>query len=229
VGPRWIEKRFYVSTELGPGLENRTLVIVNAPSPAHASYLIPRRELAGQSVPRHIRVLAPAIPFVTIHRLDERTLAIRPRGGYLRWFLDQVFRSDRRRLALGEQVRLTGMTVTISSLTTDGRPAEAMFRFDVPLESPSLLWLCFRGGGFEPFRPPAVGQAVEIRFDWRTLLSPTRPGTASNGGADSVDDFCDQAAEAAGLARASIRESAVNSAAWMQSGMPTPSYAMPAK
>jgi hypothetical protein len=181
VGPRWIEKRFYVSTELGPELENRTLVVVNAPSPVHAGYLIPRRELGGQSVPRHIRVLAPAIPSVTIHRLDERTLAIRPRGGYLRWFLDQVFRSERRRFALGERVRLTGMTVTISSLTADGRPAEAMFRFDVPLESPSLLWLCFRRGGFEPFRPPAVGQAAEIRFDWKTFLSSTRPGTASRG------------------------------------------------
>jgi hypothetical protein len=147
----------------------------------HANYLIPLRELGGQSVPRHIRVLAPAIPAVTIHRLDERTLAIRPRGGYLRWFLDQIFRSERRRFALGERVRLTEMTVTISSLTADGRPAEAMFRFDVPRESPSLLWLCFRAGGFEPFTPPAVGQAAEIRFDWGPLLSPTGPGTASRG------------------------------------------------
>ena len=67
------------------------------------------------------------------------------------------------------------MTVTITSLTADGRPAEATFRFDVPLESPSLLWLCFRGGGFEPFTPPAVGQEAEIRFDWKALLSPPVP------------------------------------------------------
>jgi hypothetical protein len=179
LGPRWVEQRLYVGTALGTDLEDRTVVIVNAPSPVHASYLILRRELRGQSVPRHTRVLAPAIPSVTIHRLDERTLAIRPRGGYLRWFLDKVFRSERRRFAVGERVRLTGMTVTISSLTADGRPDEAIFQFDVPLESACLVWLCFRGGGFEPFRPPAVGQAAEIRFDWRALLSPSRPGTAS--------------------------------------------------
>jgi hypothetical protein len=173
VGPRWVEKRLYVDTELGPALWDRTVVIVNAPSPVPATYLILRRELDGQSVPRHTRVLAPALPSVTIRRLDERTLAIKPQGGYLRWFLDQVFRSERRPLALGEEVRLTGMTVTISSLTADGRPAEAMFRFDVPLESPALLWLCFRGSGFEPFRPPPVGQAVEIRFDGKAFLSPT--------------------------------------------------------
>ena len=65
------------------------------------------------------------------------------------------------------------MTVTITSLTADGRPAEATFRFDVPLESPSLLWLCFRGDGFEPFTPPAVGQEVEIRFDWKAIVDPS--------------------------------------------------------
>jgi hypothetical protein len=175
VGPGWVEDRLYVHTPLGPGLEDRTVVILNAPSAVNASYFILRREVSGQSVPRHTRVLAPAIPSVKIHRLDERTLAIRPKGGYLRWFLDQVFRSERRQFALGEQVRLTGMTVTISALTADGRPAEATFRFDVPLESPSLLWLCFRGDGFEAFTPPAVGQEVEIRFDWQPLLWPGRP------------------------------------------------------
>ncbi len=181
LGPRWVETRLYVGTALGSSLGDRTVVIVNAPSPVHASYLILRRELDGESVPQHTRVLAPAIPSVTIRRLDGRTLAIRPRGGYLRWPLDQVFRSERRRFALGEQVRLTGMTVTISSLTADGRPAEATFRFDVPLESPSLVWLCFRGDGFEPFTPPAVGQETEIRFEWKALLWPARLRTTSMG------------------------------------------------
>jgi hypothetical protein len=72
----------------------------------------------------------------------------------------------RRELALGERVLLTGMTVTITALTSDGRPAEAAFEFDVPLESPSLLWLCFRGDHFEPFTLPAVGRDLEIGFDW---------------------------------------------------------------
>ncbi len=172
LGSQWAERRLYVQTALGSSLEDRTVVIVNAPSPVNASYLILRREVAGQSIPRHTRVLAPAVPSVMIRRLDERTLAIKPRNGYLRWALDRVFRSERRPFEVGEQVRLTGMTATISSLTADGRPDEAKFRFDVPLESPSLLWLCFRGDGFEPFTPPAVGQEVEIRFDWKAFLWP---------------------------------------------------------
>lgn len=178
LGPAWIEKRLYVGAELGASLEDRTVIIVNAPSPIHAGILVLRRELEGKSVPRHTRVLAPAIPLVIIRCLDKYSLAIRPRGGYLRFVLDQVFRSERRRLAIGERVRLTGMTVTITSLTGDGRPAEATFRFDETLDSPSFLWLCFRGGGFEPFTPPAVGQEIEIRFDLKPLLWPSRPSSA---------------------------------------------------
>ena len=45
------------ATPLGPSVEDRTVVIVNAPSPVNASYLILRRELSGQPVPRHTRVL----------------------------------------------------------------------------------------------------------------------------------------------------------------------------
>jgi hypothetical protein len=180
LGPAWAENRLYVPMALGSSMGDRTVVIVNAPSPVHASYLVFRRELQGLTVPRYTRVLSPAMPSVSIRRLDERTLAIRPRGGYLRWPLDQVFRSERRGFALGEQVTLSGMTVTISSLTADGRPDEATFEFEVPLESPSLLWLCCRGGGFEAFTPPEVGHEAEIRFDWKGLLLPARPRRADS-------------------------------------------------
>ena len=152
-------------------------MIVNAPSAAHANFLLLLRELRGESLPDHIRTLAPAIPHVTIRRLDDRTLEIRPAEGYLKFVLDRIFRSERRELALGERVKLTGMTVTIIALTPDGRPDEATFRFDEPLESPSLVWLCFRGDGYEPFTPPAVGQEVEIPFDGKAVFRP--PGWPS--------------------------------------------------
>ncbi len=172
VGPKWIEHRFYVQVPLPPGAEGRTLVIVNAPSPPHACYLVLRNELEGQPVPRAVRVLAPAIPWVVIRRVDERTLAIRPGNGFLDWVVDRVFRNERRPMSLGQCVRLSGMDVEITEMTADGRPAVATFRFDVPLESSSLLWLCYRHGRFEPFTPPAVGQEIEIPFDLETLIRP---------------------------------------------------------
>jgi hypothetical protein len=172
MGPSWVENRLYVHTELGPEVSDQALVIVNAPSAAHAGYTIFRRALSGKSVPLHTRVLAPAIPSVTIRRLDERTLAIRPGRGYQDFIMDQLFRTERRALVLGEQVKLSGMTVEIADLTPDGRPAEALFRFDEPLESPSLHWLCFRGNHFEPFLPPPIGREVTIKFDGWAMLLP---------------------------------------------------------
>ena len=180
MGPRWVENRLYVHTQLGPEVRDQTLVIVNAPSAAHAGYTIFRRALSGQSVPLHTRVLAPAIPSVTIRRLDERTLAIRPARGYLDHVMDRLFRTERRALVLGEHVKLSGMTVEITDLTADGRPAEAVFRFDEPLESPSLRWLCFRGNHFEPFVLPPIGQEATIKFDGRAMLLP-KTGSLGSG------------------------------------------------
>jgi hypothetical protein len=165
LGPRWIEDGFYVRVPLGRSLDDRTVVIVNAPSPVHAGYLLLLRELGGLSGPAHVRVLAPAIPAVNIRRIDAQTLAIRPHGGYLRFLLDQVFRSERRPFSRGAQVRLTGMTATIASLTADGRPDEVTFRFGIPLESDSLVWLCHRHGRFEAFAVPAVGEDVDLEFE----------------------------------------------------------------
>src|SRR5262249_39668327 len=81
-------------------------------------------------------------------------------------------RSERRPMAPSEEVRLTGMIARVTSLTADSRPAVATFRFDEPLESPSFVWLCFRGVGFEPFVLPAVGRETDIRFDLRAVITP---------------------------------------------------------
>jgi len=162
-GPQQFEDRFYVRAALPPSVASQTVVIVNAPSSLHACYLPLLRTLDGAPVPRHTRVLAPALPAVTVRRLDDRTLSIRPEQGYLSWILDQLFRDKRRPFGLGQRVILTGMTVEITALTEDGRPAEATFQFDRPLEHASLCWLCYRENRFEPFTLPAIGAGVEIR------------------------------------------------------------------
>jgi hypothetical protein len=177
VGPKWVEDRLYVHAPLGPSIGEKTLVIVNAPSPVHAGYVAFQQVLNGDPMPRHIRVLAPAIPSVIIRRPGIRTLEIRPAVGYIDWVLDRVFRGERRPLSLGDEVNLTGMTATVTALTSDGRPAVATFRFDVPLESDSLVWLCWKGSRFERFVLPDVGGEATIRFDWRAVFTP--PGLGS--------------------------------------------------
>jgi hypothetical protein len=172
LGPWWVGERLYIHAVLGPSIADKDLVVVNAPSAIHASYLNFRRVLAGEPYPRHTRVLAPAVPAVTIRRVDERTLEIRPKHGYLHVALDQIFRNERRPMALDEEIKLTGMTAKVTELTSDNRPAVATFRFDEPLESESFVWLCYRGNAFEPFTPPHIGHETSIRFDWGAVFIP---------------------------------------------------------
>jgi hypothetical protein len=166
LGPKAVMDRFEVKTPLGPSVREQSVVIVNAPSPLHASCLPIQRGVNGLPVPRHTRVLAPGMRSVRIRRPSKNVLIIRPEKGYLYWVADRLFRDVQHPLSLGEKVELTGMTVEVTALTEDGRPAEAAFQFTVPLEDASLLWLCYRGKAFEPFTPPAVGDSVELRISW---------------------------------------------------------------
>jgi hypothetical protein len=161
-GPGRIGEALRVRSPLPADVSQRTVVIVNAPSPIHACYLPVERELAGLPVPGHTRVLAPGWPAVRVRRPDARTLVVRPERGYLDWAPDKLFRGERRPFRLGQRVDLTGVTVEVTALTADGRPAEAAFRFAPPLEDPTLVWLSFRDGEFAPFSPPGVGEELEL-------------------------------------------------------------------
>jgi hypothetical protein len=172
LGPWWVNDRLHVHAPLPPTIGEKTLVIVNVPSPIHAGYVFFRRAAEDMPIPRRLRLLAPATPAVTIRRLDDRTLEIRPEQGFLRTAFERLFRNERRDLPLGAEVNLTGMTARVMELTPDRRPAVVTFRFDEPLESPSFVWLCYRGNRFEPFVPPAVGHATEIRFNWSAVVMP---------------------------------------------------------
>ena len=125
---------------LGEGAEERTVVIPNAPNVFLTSYMPATRALAGKSVPMRMRSLAANTFFpVPIHmtRQDERTLVVKPRGGFP-WYL---VRDRYHPLPVGHKIELTGITVEILALADEGWPLEVAYRFDGPLEDPSLLWL----------------------------------------------------------------------------------------
>ena len=109
-----------------------------------------------------VRFAPPSQSAVAIHRPDARTLLIRPVDGYLGLIYDRLYRNRDYPMSLGERVELTGLTIEVTALTDDGRPAEAAFRFHIPLEDPSLLWLKWEGGSFVSFTPPSVGETVEL-------------------------------------------------------------------
>jgi hypothetical protein len=70
--------------------------------------------------------------------VDDRSLAIRPEKGYLRWPMDRVFRSEHRPLRLHEKIVLSGMSVEIIELTEDGKSRGSDLSIQCPLGRPSF-------------------------------------------------------------------------------------------
>jgi len=162
VGPRRLMEQFMVPPITDPAVERQSVILVTARIVLGASYLPINQELAGLPVPAHVRFLAPYQPPVEIDRVDDRTLVVRPSGGYLKSAWDQLARNDRHPMSLGERVELTGMTAEVTAMTDDGRPAEATFRFERPLEDAAHRWLSWGPNGYEAFTPPGVGERVTI-------------------------------------------------------------------
>ena len=73
-----------------------------------------------------------------------------------------VVRSEARTMRLDETIDLSAVTIEITELTDDGRPAEATLRFRVPLEDPSFRWLFVKDFRYVPFIVPGIGETVEV-------------------------------------------------------------------
>ena len=167
-------------------LAGRDLILVDAPGSYVVGFLLPGRLFEARSLPGHLRVLSSGLAPLEVRRTGVRTLVVRPDGGYypppgpegqgwaalrepvsLTYFLRRMERlpQDGAELAtLGQEVRLTNVTVKITGLTHDGRPAEAEFRFGRPLEDPVFRWVAWsrRESAYRAFRLPRVGETVRI-------------------------------------------------------------------
>ena len=144
-------------------IRNQTLVTVSTPADLLAATLPIMRAVANEPVPQYGRVLSAAVRHLEITRTDERTLRLRMDNGFMTRPWCQVFRNPiTHPMKKGDTIRLTGLTVEVTEVTNDGRPIEALFRFDVPLEDPSLRWVVFKDMAYIPFTPPAIGKTVQV-------------------------------------------------------------------
>ncbi|MCC6192685.1 MAG: hypothetical protein IT318_26990 [Anaerolineales bacterium] len=145
----------------GPALLEQSVIVVNAPSFAHATYLPLLREAHGLPVPARVRGLASGLGALTVTRPDATSLTLTPALGFLTGF-DGVFRGPAHPLALGTVINLGDLQVTVLALTPNGRPATAAFHFARPLEDPAYRWVIWQAHDYAPWSPPAVGQAVTL-------------------------------------------------------------------
>jgi hypothetical protein len=165
-GPTKVVQALQVRTPLDESVTNQSLIIVNAPSAMHAHYVPIIQHIQGKPVPKHTHVLAPAVPAVSVRRLDANSLLVQPEEGFYTFLLDRLFRTPEHPFREGDRVELADMTVEIAALTPDNRAAAAIFRFKTPLEDASLRWLKYEHGDFVPFTPPAPGETTVLLADW---------------------------------------------------------------
>ena len=149
-----------------------TVIIATTPSDALVAYVPIMRRSRGQPGPAHIYWLATATTAVTFVRVDAHTLRIAPERGFLLHEIDQMMRSPRLRpFAVGDRVPLSGLTIEIESVTSDGRPATVLAHFERPLEDRTLTWLRWERHAYVPYAPPAIGSRETLpAVDFSKLL-----------------------------------------------------------
>jgi hypothetical protein len=161
-------------------VRHQQVLIVQTPA-AFVSVLGPLIQAAwGHAIPARTLVLGSGIFSTTVERPSDRILRVRPAGGYLlpegqapqgppqpafdlRYMFmpfDHLYRDSP--MQLGEMVVIPGITVEVTQLTSTGRPAEATFTFDRPLDDTSLRWVRWSNGVYVPFDLPAIGETVTL-------------------------------------------------------------------
>lgn len=154
-----------------PGVEQRTVVLINPPADAYAGYIPPLREAEGRPRPAHLHWLATAASEVEVERLDDHTLRVRPRLGFLARASERMQRGDRAPMRVGHRVVLTEMTITVTESTPAGRPLEVLARFTRPFSDPQLYFQAWSHGRFVPFEVPPRGKPVTLpAVDFSSLL-----------------------------------------------------------
>ncbi len=141
-------------------IRHQRLVIVNAPNALRFFHWFFVRAVKGQPIPAQTRVLSYGAAPLTIYRADAHTVWVRWEGRQ-----EPISRPRGHPLVAGERVHVAGTDVEVSAVTDDGRPAEAIFRFDKDLDDPALRWLRWEKyeSRFVSFRPPSIGETVAVQ------------------------------------------------------------------
>jgi hypothetical protein len=145
-----------------PDLAGRTLVVVRGPDIFTTSWAVLIRQNLGLSIPDRLRVLGTTLGQVEVSRSDSRTLRLAAPMGFVTFPLDRIMRSYDRPFRVGETHGLGDLTIRVTAITGEGRPAELSCRFQKPLEDSSLVWAERSADGYQPFALPEVGETVVL-------------------------------------------------------------------
>lgn len=152
--------RFVRSLPSERALATQDLILVTSFDAAGSGYVSLKRDMTGGVRARHTHVMAIGDQEVTVERVDERSLLVRPRNGFLADQFSRLFREAP--FAVGARVEWVHATIEVRELTADGRAAAARFTFREPLEHDGYRFMKFAGPALAPFELPRVGETVTI-------------------------------------------------------------------
>ncbi|UCE59164.1 MAG: hypothetical protein JSU63_17185 [Phycisphaerales bacterium] len=175
--------RVATSLPSAPNAGFQTILIVNSPTYASFAYGVLSRLAQGKPYLSPTFVLGSGSRPIEIHQSDDRTLLVRPNGGFLapvdsphrRAEMAHILFNQRRSVetldrlyrgstpaAVGQRTQLLCATVEITATTEDERPAEVAFHFRSALEDPLFRWRQRGDGRYVAFEVPAVGQTLTL-------------------------------------------------------------------
>lgn len=153
-----------------PQLDQRTVIIVNAPVVVFASYLQAERAWQQAPRPRHLYWLTSAGSRLSVTRTGPSSLTVEREGGFLSTPLEQHYRGHVDSRPPSFKVELTEMTAEVRRVTEDGRPLSVEFRFQHALESPAYLFLAWQDDRYDPVALPEMGQTLHFPAeDWGAI------------------------------------------------------------
>jgi hypothetical protein len=152
-------ERAAASLPLHDGSDQETFVIVNAPNALIPVFAVTQRVVeTGAKGPASVRVLGVTLAGTfDVERVDPRTLALVFSEGFPHDPLSHFFRGPQIPFEPGREIAVNGLHVTVESCDRDGNATRVVYRFDVPLDDPKLVWLIWERTSFVSFHPPPVG------------------------------------------------------------------------
>jgi hypothetical protein len=168
-------KHAYDSIPSDANVAHQTVVLVNPPFDPFASYFPLVRQVEQKPRPLHLRWLATGATPLRIERLDDQTLLVEAKHGWISTTSERMLRDPEKAPArVGDVVHLSGVSFEVTHVL-DQRPDVIRVRFDMPLGDARLIWLQWDCDtrAFVPFLPPPVGRSVEVDpVDMAYVLSP---------------------------------------------------------
>jgi hypothetical protein len=175
------DMRPFINLDKSPDVENKNVIVVNAPCTITLAYMPFYKAYYHQPLPRTLRTLVPGCTSFDVQRTDEQTLVIQSRASNIFTCDDvgpahiaYIFSACNVAVGVpksnkGDRHDFDGLTVEVLEANAADVATRVAFRFDTSLTSPDFHWLWWdwRTFSYQPFALPAIGQSI-------TLSGPSR-------------------------------------------------------